>query len=79
MRIAGLEPKETPWTVRPIYFALRRLFGRILTPYTVLARRSAILWAAVFQTGAFEGSKSVEGRLKRLVSLRAAQMIGCPF
>jgi hypothetical protein len=79
MRIRSLEPKEIPWTARPILAVIRRVFGRVLTPYTVYARKPGILWASFVNTVALDRARSVPRGVKFLVSLRAAQMIGCPF
>lgn len=79
MRLARLEPKQTPWTARPLLALLRRVFGKVLTPYAVYARKPGILWASFANTVALDRSRSVPRRVKLLASLRAAQMIGCPF
>ena len=79
MRIRGLERKETSWMVRWIYGVMERRFGKVLTPYTVWAHRPGItLGLGLFMT-AIENSKVVDPSIKSLVSLRAAQLIGCPF
>lgn len=79
MRIEGLPASRFPWSVRPVLFGIRRMLGRLPTPYTVLARRPRLLWGFVLLTGAIETATLIDNRLKRLVSLRVAQMIGCPF
>jgi alkylhydroperoxidase family enzyme len=79
MRIRGLERKETSWLIRWMYGMMKRRFGKVLTPYTVWAYRPATtLTLSVFMQTA-DASKVVEPSLKSLVSLRAAQLIGCPF
>ena len=79
MRIAPIDPKLAPWASRPILWIMKRALGRRPTPYAVLARQPAALWSGFLAMLPLEASKRVEGRLKRLVSLRAAQMVGCPF
>ncbi|MEA2626286.1 MAG: hypothetical protein QOD06_2331 [Candidatus Binatota bacterium] len=79
MRISGLDAEQAPWSVRPLYSATRRMFGKMLEPLAVMARRPGIVWGYSLLTLALERAKGVNPRLKTLVSIRAAQMIGCPF
>ncbi len=79
MRIRPLEPSEAGFFTRLLFSALKRRLGKVLTPSRVQAHRPGILWAATGMTVALEASKAVDTRVKRMVSLRAAQIIGCPF
>lgn len=79
MRIEPLEEKKLPWSVRPIAWIMKRMFGRALTPYLVFARRPGLLWAVSLLSRAMMGEKVIPGSLKTLASIRAAQLIGCPF
>ena len=79
MRIQGLTSRLAPWSARPIYAMWKRVFGKVPTPYTVLAHRPPILWTSFLMSLVHHQSRVVERRLKVLVSLRAAQMIGYPF
>ena len=79
MRIRGLERNEVSWTMRPLYWLLKRMFGRVLTPVKVEAHRPGITLAMTAMSAAFEYSHAAPGPIKSLVSIRAAQMIGCPF
>ncbi len=79
MRIRGLEKNEASWSMRALYFLLRRQFGKVLTPITVWARRPAITVAMTSMMAAVEYSKALDPIVKTLVSIRAAQMVGCPF
>jgi len=78
-RIPPLEPRETPWTARPLLRIARRMFGKNLTPLGVQARRPGILWTANLLGLGIEKSGLVSKRLHALVNLRTAQTIGCPF
>ncbi len=79
MRVRGLERKETSWLVRWIYPVMERRFGKVLTPYTVWAHRPGILLTVGLFMNAVDSSKVVDPVVKTLVSLRAAQLVGCPF
>ena len=46
MRIQGLTSRVAPWSARPIYAMWKRVFGKVPTPYTVLAHRPPILWTS---------------------------------
>jgi hypothetical protein len=79
MRIKGVDPENAPESVKPAFQKSIELFGRVLTPNLVMAHRPEILLAAGRLGQTIGASTVVEGRLKTLVSIRAAQMIGCPF
>ncbi|MFZ1890517.1 MAG: hypothetical protein WAU33_21020 [Candidatus Binataceae bacterium] len=79
MRVRGLESREAKWSMRALYFLLKRQFGNVLTPYKVLAHRPGITMALTTLTAAVEYSKALDPIVKSIVLIRAAQMIGCPF
>lgn len=79
MRINGIDPHDAPESVQPIFEGSRAFFGRVITPTLVMAHRPEILLAHAMLGQAISASTVVEGRLKTLASVRAAQMIGCPF
>jgi hypothetical protein len=79
MRIQGIDPENAPEEVRPIFQRSLDLFGRVITPNRVMAHRPEILIAAAKLGQAIGASTVVDPRLKTMVSVRAAQMVGCPF
>ncbi len=79
MRIRGLERNEARFWLRPFFSYLAKRFGKTLTPYKVWARRPGVLLGLAALTAALERSKLVDAKLKRLASIRAAQIVGCPF
>jgi len=79
MRIKGVDPENAPESIKPVFQSSLDLFGRVITPNLVMAHRPEILLAAAKLGQAISASTVVEGRLKTMVSVRAAQMVGCPF
>ncbi len=79
MRVTGLEKREARWTIRWVYRVLPRVFGKMLTPYTVMARQPRALFGSLVANICIESAKGIPDSLKRIVCLRAAQLIGCPF
>jgi len=79
MRIKGIDPDNAPESVKPAFQKSIELFGRVITPNLVMAHRPEILMATGRLNKVVGASTIVEGRLKTMVSVRAAQMIGCPF
>jgi hypothetical protein len=80
MRIKGIEPDNPPALIKPIFDLSRERFGRVISPNLAMGHRPEILLAAVGLGRAIDGSSNtVEPHLKVAASLRAAQMIGCPF
>ena len=79
MRIRGLEKREVSWKIRWAYGLMKRQFGKPLTPFTVAARQPRIAFANLIANIFIEHSTDIPASLKRLVCLRAAQLIGCQF
>lgn len=79
MRIKGIDPDNAPASVQSLFQTSRDFFGRVITPNLVLAHRPEILLVTAMVGQTIATSTVVEGRLKTLVSVRAAQMVGCPF
>ncbi len=79
MRVKGIDPDKAPESVKPVFQGSRDFFGRVITPYLVTAHRPEILLAHAQLGLAISGSTVVDGRLKTMASVRAAQMVGCPF
>lgn len=78
-RIRGLEEKEASLFVKPLYAAVRRVLGKVVTPLKVQARRPGIAWFGNLLGLAIEKSGKVEAKIHVLAQLRAAQIVECPF
>lgn len=78
-RVRGLEENEAPLIARPIYWVVKRMFGKVLTPIKIQARRPGVAWLGNLLGLAIEKSGKVEKSLHTLVQLRAAQVVECPF
>ena len=79
MRIEGLEGKQISWLLKPFTWMMKRRFGKVLNPYKAWAYRPGLTITMSIFTQSVEASKVTNPTLKRLVCLRAAQMIGCVF
>ena len=79
MRLDGVDPNKPPELVENVFRRAQETFGRMITPALVMAHRPEILLASARLNQAVGTSKVVEPRMKTLVSLRTAQIIGCPF
>jgi len=79
MRISGIAPDNPPEAIKPIFDRSRERFGRVISPNLVMGHRPEILLAASRLGQAIDGSNVIEPHLKLMASVRAAQMIGCPF
>lgn len=79
MRIEGLEEKQISWLLKPFTWMMKRQFGKVLNPFKAWAYRPGLTIAMAIFTQSVEASKVTDPSLKRLVCLRAAQMIGCVF
>jgi hypothetical protein len=79
MRIKGVDPEHPPESVAKAFQKQTEMFGHVLTPGAVMAHRPEILLASARINQAVGASGLVEGRLKLMLSVRVAQMVGCPF
>ena len=79
MRIKPLEEKQFSWLLKPMTWLMKRRVSKVLNPYKAWAYRPGITLAMSIFMQSIEGSKVTSPTLKRLVCLRAAQMIGCVF
>jgi alkylhydroperoxidase family enzyme len=79
MRIQGLEENQMSWLLKPLTWMMKRKVGKVLNPYKAWAYRPGITFAMSIFMQSVEGSKVTSPTLKRMVCLRAAQMIGCVF
>ena len=81
----GVEPAEAGWFTRLIYWFVRRSIGkvtgkgRLIEPVKIAAHHPRLLRAIGRMDGGVEAARSVPAPLKRLASLKAALLIGCPF
>jgi hypothetical protein len=65
--------------VRTVYSLTRRKLGRVVMPVQVTAHHAPILWRYGQMEQSMSASKLVDEKLKGLVTLRVATLIGCPF
>ena len=65
-RIYGLERKQAPWHLRWFYGAMRKMFGKDLTPAKLQMRVPGLVWVGIAMEAGL-------GR-KRLLSLRYIQL-----
>ncbi len=79
MRIKGIDPENPPENLKAAFEKNVELFGRVITPNLAMGHRPEILLAAGKLGNAIGTSTVVDGHIKSMVALRAAQMIGCPF
>jgi alkylhydroperoxidase family enzyme len=79
MRIQAVDEKRIPFSLRPLTYMMKRQFGKVMRPFLVLAHRPALTWMFTLFMTTVESSKGLDVPIKRLVCLRAAQLIGCPF
>jgi len=79
MRIRPLEPKEAAWSSRLLFWLVKKQVGKLITPLRVQAHRPGIMWGFAAMTTAVEFSKAADKTVKRLVTIRTAQIVGCPF
>lgn len=78
-RIAGLEKNQAPWHLKWFYGAMRRMFGKDLTPVKLQMRVPGIVWGGIAMEAGLARKRRVSLRLVQLAKVRTAARIGCPF
>ncbi len=78
-RIKGIEEKDAPFFLKPLYIGFRKLVGKVGTSLKVSAHRPSIAWFGNLFGIAIEKSGKLERRIHLLAQLRAAQIVECPF
>lgn len=76
-RIEGA--KSGNWMVKLAYYVTKKKTGKVLMPVQIMAHHPTILGGFGYMERTFRKSKSVDLRLKDLVQLRTASVIGCSF
>jgi 4-carboxymuconolactone decarboxylase len=81
----GVEPAEAGWFTRLVFWFVRRRIGKLtgrnclLEPVKIAAHHPRLLRAIGHMEGGLDAARTVPAELKRLASLQAAALIGCPF
>ncbi|MGH7264354.1 MAG: hypothetical protein ACREMB_05785 [Candidatus Rokuibacteriota bacterium] len=78
-RVPSVDPAEAPAELAEILAQQRELYGAPLAPTLVMAHCPPLVRGARGLGIALETSGQLPAALRDLVSLRAAQLIGCPF
>jgi alkylhydroperoxidase family enzyme len=79
MRIEPVEESQMSWLLKPLTWMMKRQLGKVVNPYEAWAYRPGITFTMSIFQQSIESSKVTPAALKRMVCLRAAQMIGCVF
>ncbi len=78
-RVTGLEKREAPWHLRWFYTAMRKMFGRDLTPVKIQMRLPGLVWATIGMEAGLSRKRLVSLRYIQLGKVRTAARVGCPF
>jgi AhpD family alkylhydroperoxidase len=79
-RLPHAKPRGLDPVRRLSYFAARRMYGRTMEPTQAIAHhRPLLVGYGALSTALERFSRGVDDRLKHLVMLRAAQLIGCEW
>jgi hypothetical protein len=78
-RVVGVEKQNAPWHLRWFYGAMRKMFGKDLTPVKIKMRRPALMWGDIAMQMALDRKRRVSLRYSQLAVVRTAARVGCPF
>ena len=78
-RIDGVSPNDASLFTRFAYFMTKRKLGRVITPIKINGHHPRILRAMAHMEMGQDAARTVEPRLKALVQIKVAMIIGCHF
>lgn len=78
-RISGIEKNQAPWHLRWFYAAMRKMFGKDLTPVKIQMRVPGLVWGSIAMEAGMGRTRRVSLRHLQIGKVRAAARIGCPF
>jgi hypothetical protein len=78
-RIMGIAKENTAPEIQALYESQETLYGNALNNLHVYALRPTIRQGTAALAAGIEASGLIEDSLKKLVSLKAALINGCPF
>ncbi len=78
-RVPPVDPNDAPPELREVFAQQTELYGTPLIPTLVMAHCPPLVRGARGLAVALEKSGQLPPDLRDLVSLRVAQLIGCPF
>ena len=78
-RVIGIAKEKVAPEIQAAYERQEALYGNPLNTLQVYALRPTILQGTTALAAGIEASGLIEASLKRLVSLKAAIINGCPF
>ena len=78
-RIEGVPPGRAGLLARFVYRFARRMFGKVPEPLTVAAHHPWIFQGYTAYEFCLARGRRVDARLKALVGIKAAALVGCPF
>ncbi|HZI88493.1 MAG TPA: hypothetical protein VFD48_16795 [Pyrinomonadaceae bacterium] len=79
VRMSGLEKKDAPWHLRWFYGAMRKMFGKDLTPVKQQMRKPGLVWGGIAMETGLSRKRRVSLRYIQLAKVRTAARVGCPF
>jgi len=78
-RISDLEKTQSPWHLRWFCSAMRKMFGKDLTPAKIQMRVPGLVWGGIAMDAGLGRKRLVSLRYIQLGKVRTAARIGCPF
>ncbi|HTM22348.1 MAG TPA: hypothetical protein VL172_17630, partial [Kofleriaceae bacterium] len=72
------EPRKRPFTIRVLFWIVRRVIGKVPTPWRIKAHRPRLLMAHARGERALQKSHAVADTIKALAQMRTSTLVGCP-
>jgi len=78
-RAIGVGESQAGWITTLLYRTLRKRIGRVPKSKTLAAHHTPTLLAATWMDSVCSSARTVSPKLKELVQLKVATLVGCPF
>ena len=77
-RMQGLSDAESGWFARVFYWIMRRRSGKVGQTWRIAAHAPGLLAGWAFHEAFFDRRGQIERRLRTLIQIKVAMMVGCP-
>jgi len=77
-RMRGVSNREANWITRLIFRGIRKRVGHLSDTWPIAAHQPGLLLGWALHELSYERARAVDRRLRTLVQLKVAVLIGCP-
>ena len=77
-RMRGVSSKQANWITRLIFRGIRKRVGHVADTWPIAAHQPGLLLGWALHELTYERAHAIDRRLRTLVQLKVAVLVGCP-